>query len=183
MKRAVGGWTWDDIAIHRLKFITRHALQDLKIHCRGLAACVVSLAHAQPLALGIGGEGASDCVPVLAKSSSCWLQLTAAAPRDGINIFTPSSSRDVPAAVAAGAAPRALAPQGPLQLSNLEAVSLEGLKLIGQRCHVQGSHRFKGLVHAMKYASRLAASHDLAGSEALEPCKNDDFKRISRGLA
>ena len=118
----------------------------------------MSLQHAQPLALGIGGEGASEFIPLLAKSCTSWVQLTAQAPRDGINIFSPSSSRpkDVQAAAATGSAPRALAPAGGLQLSNLEAVSLEGLKLIGQRCHVQGSHRFKGLVHAMKYASHLA---------------------------
>eukprot|EP00438_Fugacium_kawagutii_P025612 Skav209715 [mRNA] locus=scaffold528:89297:94640:- [translate_table: standard] len=52
--------------------------------------------------------------------------------------------------------PQALPPDvsGALQLSNLDAVGAgAGLKLIGQRCHVQGSHRFRGLVHACKYTS------------------------------
>lgn len=48
-----------------------------------------------------------------------------------------------------------------LQLSNLDAVGAsDGLKLIGQRCHVQGSHRFRGLVHACKYTSASAVNGD-----------------------
>lgn len=126
---------------------------------QSLAACVVSLLHAQPLAFGIGGDAAPSSLPQLAKSS-CWIQWTGAAPSESINIFTPSGSKpkDIQDAVAQmeKASPRALPSEisSTLQLSNLDAVTpAEGLKLIGQRCHVQGSHRFKGLVHACKYTS------------------------------
>lgn len=127
---------------------------------QSLEACVVSLLHAQALAFGIGGDAAASSIPQLSGTCSCWIQWTGAAPSDSINIFSPSGSKpkDIQDAVAQmeKASPRALPSEisSTLQLSNLDAVKpADGLKLIGQRCHVQGSHRFKGLVHACKYTS------------------------------
>jgi len=127
---------------------------------QSLEACIVSLLHAQPLAFGIGGDGATPCIPLLSKMCSSWIQWTGVAPQDAINFYTPSSSKpkDVQDAVVQmeRSTPRALPSSATetLRLSNLDAVDASGgLKLIGQRCHVQGSHRFKGLVHACKYTS------------------------------
>lgn len=126
-------------------------------------ACWVSLSHAQPLAFGVGGDGAAESIPELARTCQSWVQLTGDTPRAGINIFSPSASspKDIQDAVAklekAALSPRVLPNASKvLQLSSLEAVPVNpssGLKLVGQRCHVQGSHRFKGLVHALKYTS------------------------------
>ncbi|CAJ1359819.1 unnamed protein product, partial [Effrenium voratum] len=127
---------------------------------QSLAACVASLMHAQPLAFGVGGDGAQEAVAQL--TCPCWVQLTGA-PKDAqANLVSPTGSKEQDVSACAklrgslATRPLPAAATAALRLSGLEVTSLapeEGLKLIGQRCHVQGSQRFKGLVHACKYTS------------------------------
>ncbi|CAJ1385093.1 unnamed protein product [Effrenium voratum] len=150
---------------------------------QSLAACVASLMHAQPLAFGVGGDGAQEAVAQL--TCPCWVQLTGA-PKDAqANLVSPTGSKarraargfrdslegeeqDVSACAklrgSLATRPLPAAATAALRLSGLEVTSLapeEGLKLIGQRCHVQGSQRFKGLVHACKYTSPLDGDEEV----------------------
>lgn len=126
---------------------------------QSLSACLASLAHAQPFAFGVTDE---KVVQEAASNCSCWVHLISdSASAGSVSLVSPSGSRpqDVQALASklGQAAPRKLpASQAPvLKLSSLEAMTArpdDGLKLAGQRCHVQGSHRFKGLMQAYKYS-------------------------------
>eukprot|EP00439_Symbiodinium_sp_Y106_P056673 s3839_g7.t5 len=126
---------------------------------QSLSACLASLAHAQPFAFGVTDE---KVVQEAARDCSCWVHLIGDnASAGNVNLVSPSGSRPQDVQVLASklgqAAPRKLpASQAPaLKLSSLEAMTArpdDGLKLAGQRCHVQGSHRFKGLMQAYKYS-------------------------------
>eukprot|EP00931_Biecheleriopsis_adriatica_P062379 TRINITY_DN3757_c0_g1_i1.p1 TRINITY_DN3757_c0_g1~~TRINITY_DN3757_c0_g1_i1.p1 ORF type:complete len:2077 (+),score=489.19 TRINITY_DN3757_c0_g1_i1:77-6307(+) len=136
---------------------------------QSLAACLASLRHAKALAFGVFGDGSSalDAVRDLAELCSSWVLLTGetctAAASSSANIISPSLSRpqDVQdfakQAQLRASPPRAL-PSSPveLRLSGLEVLEAgpsSGLKLVGQRCNLQGSARFQALMDAHKYGS------------------------------
>jgi len=129
---------------------------------QSLEACWTSLSHAQPLAFGVSGPGAEQALARLAKLP-CWSLTSGSAKFAGqVNLASPSSglAQDVQqmAKAVAAASPRPLPPPhtASLQLSGLEAISAspDSLRLVGQRCNLKGSSRFRGLIDAYKYSKK-----------------------------
>eukprot|EP00930_Biecheleria_cincta_P009204 TRINITY_DN1108_c0_g1_i1.p1 TRINITY_DN1108_c0_g1~~TRINITY_DN1108_c0_g1_i1.p1 ORF type:complete len:2115 (+),score=427.14 TRINITY_DN1108_c0_g1_i1:725-6346(+) len=137
-----------------------------------LPACIASLRHAKPLAFGVMGAGAEEAMEELSQRNPCWSLLTG----DGSFVTKPASSglvnlvsaasgslKDIQQHVSAFASkatpPRALPAPAPssLLLSGKEAIIAGpdgGVRLIGQRCNLQGSARFRSLMDAYKYSGQ-----------------------------
>ncbi|CAE8592869.1 unnamed protein product [Polarella glacialis] len=146
---------------------------------QSVAALLASLKHARPLAIGLSsaanrGSSASleKAYRELVRLCPCWCMLSGDASglaADGLLNLVSGSSTEASAldvqqlrTVVDGKCrnPRALPAQvaaSGLQLSGLEAVPAgaeAGLKLVGQRCNVQGCNSFRQLIEAYKYTNK-----------------------------
>lgn len=140
---------------------------------QSLAAFLVSVRHAKPLAVGVECPGGRlrECLAALG-STACWSCALATGEGDAasalatcgrerllnlVRVGASPAGAAAAAEAAKGATPRVLPRAvGGLQLCGLEvtAKSEEGVQIIGQRCSVGGSSSFRSLIAAYKYTKR-----------------------------
>jgi len=132
--------------------------------CSGqsLEAFAVSVGHGKPLALGISGKSLPSAYADLASACRCYTYATGdgAEALKGLNFVGGATASQVKSAVAKAVSTRALPAlpaSPPMRLAGLEAFAVasdDGLTVIGQKCNMQGSKKFKDLIHAYKYTTR-----------------------------
>jgi len=155
---------------------------------QSIEAFCVSVGHAKPLSLGVSGpldaEPTQRAVDALARfwgrawchasSTTASASLAAQADKGLLNFVGTCGLPAVDLSPAASALrsfrPRALLSMPPaLRLAGLEVVEVlpdtGNVHLVGQRCNIGGSERFRGLVNAYKYTK-----HDSRWEAALKVC-------------